>query len=73
MNYQETIVNDLKNGARLQCTEGGNYKCWIVYPDGKTRNVRRDSAERVCRDYDRYLIFGEWAGIRWYTTKDGKK
>jgi hypothetical protein len=63
--YQQRIVNALKVGARLQCTEGRNYRAWLVYTDGTIEKIRRDSANRVCMDYDKNLIFGEWGGIRW--------
>jgi hypothetical protein len=63
--YQTKIVEALKNGAKLQCTEGANYKSWLVYPDGKKVNVRRDSVNKVCSDFESKLVFGEWSGIRW--------
>lgn len=63
--YQTKIVEALKNGAKLQCTEGENYKTWLVYPNGEKENVRRDSANKVCLDYESKLVFGEWSGIRW--------
>lgn len=61
--YQEQILKDLENGAKLQCTEGSNYKAWLVYPDGTERKVRRDSAEKVCYENDSLLIFGLHDGI----------
>jgi hypothetical protein len=63
--YQDKIIDSLKKGAKLQCGEGENYKTWLVYPDGKTENVRRDSANKICIDYENKLIFGEIAGISW--------
>lgn len=42
-NYQKTIVEELKNGSKIQSTEGANYRVWLIYPDGRTRNLRRDS------------------------------
>lgn len=63
--YQTKIVDALKNGAKLQCTEGLNYKAWLVYANGKKEIVRRDSANKVCIDFESKLIFGEWSGIRW--------
>ena len=62
-NYQDQILKDLKNGAKLQCTEGINYTTWLIYPDGKKRNIRRDSAEKVCNENERLLIFGRHDGI----------
>ena len=63
--YQIKIVEALKNGAKLQCTEGKNYKTWLIYADGKKQKVRRDSANKVCIDFESKLVFGEWSGIRW--------
>ncbi len=63
--YQNKIVDALKSGAKLQCSEGSNYKTWLVYPDGKKENVRKDSANKVCIDFERKLIFGGWGGISW--------
>ena len=63
--YQTKILNALKYGAKLQCTEGAKYKTWLVYPDGTREIVRRNSAEKFCVDYERSLIFGEVDGIRW--------
>ena len=63
--YQTKIVDALKNGAKLQCAEGAGYKTWLVYTDGKKENVRRDSANKVCTDFESKLIFGEWSGISW--------
>ena len=62
---KKTLIEALKNGAKLQCTEGLNYKTWLVYADGKKENVRRDSANKVCSDFESKLVFGEWSGIRW--------
>jgi hypothetical protein len=61
--YQDQILKDLKNGAKLQCTEGSDYKAWLVYPDGTERKVRRDSAEKVCNENESLLIFGRPDGI----------
>jgi tRNA G37 N-methylase TrmD len=61
--YQDQILKDLKNGAKLQCTEGRNYKTWLVYPDGTKRKVRRDSADKVCAENESILIFGRHDGI----------
>jgi hypothetical protein len=63
--YQTKIVEALKSGAKLQHTEGKNYKVWLVFPDGSTEKVRRDSAERICSEYMGKLVFGERSGIRW--------
>ena len=61
--YQEQILKDLKDGAKLQCTEGSNYKTWMNYKDGRIRKVRRDSVERVCNENENLLIFGRPDGI----------
>jgi hypothetical protein len=63
--YQTKIVEALKNGAKLQCTEGLNYKTWLVYPNGDKETIRRDSANKVCSKFEHKLIFGEWSGIAW--------
>lgn len=62
--YQNKIVEALKNGAKLR-TEGDNYKTWLIYPNGEKKVVRRDSANKVCIDFENKLIFGEMGGIRW--------
>lgn len=64
--YQTKIIEALKKGAKLQSTEGANYKAWLVYPDGQKEYVRRDSANKVCSDFESELIFGELSGIRYY-------
>jgi hypothetical protein len=61
--YRDQILKDLKNGAKLQCTEGSDYKAWLVYPDGTERKVRRDIAEKVCNENEGILIFGRPDGI----------
>lgn len=63
--YQAKIVDALKTGAKLQCTEGVNYRTWLIYPDGKKEIVRRDSANKVCSAFENNLVFGELNGIRW--------
>ena len=68
-NYQLIILEALQIGARLKSTEGKNYKAWLVYPNGEKRNIRRDSAEIVCRNNEQYLVFGELEGIRWRENK----
>ena len=64
LKYQEKIFEALKNGSKLQCTEGSNYKTWLIHPNGKTETVRRDSANKVCETYANKLVFGEHGGIR---------
>jgi hypothetical protein len=63
--YQKKIVEALKAGAKLQSNEGRNYKTWLIHTDGSTERIRRDSAEKVCIEFDSKLVFGEWGGIRW--------
>lgn len=64
-NYQNKILNALKNGAKLQCTEGKNYKTWLIHPNGEKENIRRDSANKICSNYENNLTFGDWDGIKW--------
>lgn len=61
--YQQKIWKSLLNGALIQCSEGINYKTWLIYPDGKREKVRRDSVESLCAKMDCYLKFGEYQGI----------
>ena len=65
--YQNKIIEALKNGAKLQSSEGANYKCWLVYSDGSKETVRCDSANKVCIKYESKLKFGEFDGIKWNT------
>jgi hypothetical protein len=67
--YQDQILKDLKDGAKLQCTEGHNYKAWLVYPNRHERKVRRDSAEKVCNENFEDLIFGSFDGISYKKVK----
>jgi hypothetical protein len=63
--YQREIVNELKDGALLRCTEGENYICWLFFPKTKKRRyIRRDSANIVCSKMESELVFGENGGIR---------
>ena len=64
--YQLKIIEALKGGAKLQCTEGSSYKTWLIYPNGVKEVIRRDSANKVCESYFGSLVFGESTGIRWY-------
>ena len=63
--HQKQIIEDLKAGALLRCTEGANYKAWLEYPDGSIRKIRRDSSEKICFVYENKLVFSEPNGIRW--------
>lgn len=71
--YQNKIVDALRNGARLQCNEGANYKTWLVYSNGRKEIIRRDSANKVCSDFESNLIFGEMMGVRWRVNNILKK
>lgn len=62
--YQNMIFEALQSGAKLKSTEGKNYKCWLVYPNGEKKTIRRDSAEKVCTENSSRLVFGEAQGIR---------
>jgi hypothetical protein len=64
--YQTKIFEDIKDGALLKSTEGKNYKCWLLYPDGSKKNIRKDSAEKVCDLNEDVLIFGCDAGVLYY-------
>jgi hypothetical protein len=61
--YQQQIIEAIKNGAKLQCTEGTNWRAWLKYPHGEIKYVRRDSANKVCQQYSDILIFGKYEGI----------
>lgn len=63
--YQQEILTAVKNGAYLQCTEGKNYKTWLVFKDGTTKTVRRDSANFIANTFQNNLIFGDRKGIYW--------
>lgn len=68
--YQKHIIELLKSGAQLHCTEGVNFKCWLVLSDGTQKMVRRDSADKICLQYQDKLVFGDikngiyWRGIK---------
>ncbi len=62
--YQESILLDMECGAKLQSSEGSNYKTWLVYPNGNKLNIRKDSAEKFCEIMEEDLVFGEHDGIR---------
>jgi hypothetical protein len=70
--YQDQVFTDLKEGARLHCTEGYRYKTWLSYPDGKKRTIRRDSAETVCQKKAEFLLFGRFDGIAHVNQSLGK-
>ena len=53
--YQQKIVNHLKNGSKLQSTEGTNYKTWLVHSDGSIEKVNRISANIICDKYGYFL------------------
>lgn len=61
--YQNQILKDMKDGAKLRCTEGTNYKTWLLYPDGEKRTIKRDAAEKVCTENAELLLFGRHDGI----------
>ena len=42
--YQREIIKKMKNqGAVIDCDEGGNYKVWLRFPNGKKEIVRKDT------------------------------
>jgi hypothetical protein len=62
---ERKIFNALQNGARLQSSEGKNYKTWLIFENGETETIRRDLAESFCEKYEQDLVFGDWNGIYW--------
>lgn len=61
---QEIIMSHLKDGAKLDCTEGKNYKAWISMADGTKIPIRTRSAEVFCEKFTDKLIFTN-EGIFW--------
>lgn len=56
--YQRSIIDNMKQGGILKCTEGANYKVWLKMPDGSIKSVRRDSAEVITsEDSYQFLAF----------------
>ena len=62
MTTQE-LIRKLRRGARLKSTEGPDYRAWVE-TRGREEPVRRDVAERACREIEDELVFGEPAGVR---------
>lgn len=64
---QKIIIDEMINGAFLDCSEGKNYKAWLIYPDGRKKIINRISAERITSEFSyKYLILKEngWT-INW--------
>lgn len=59
--YQKWIINEMKNGAVIKCTEGKNYKVWLSYKDGRRISIRRNSANKITsiENCDTYFSFGD--------------
>lgn len=57
---QIKILNALKSGSVLQCTEGVSYKVWILHPDSRKESIRRDYAEKFCSENN--IVYGESKG-----------
>lgn len=46
--YQTKVVNTLKRDrAKIQTSEGRDYKVWVVYPNGNRITIRRDTASAL--------------------------
>lgn len=58
------IVDKMKSGAKLQCSEGKYYKTWLVFPDGQTEKTSKTIANKIAIRYNDELVFGEQEGIR---------
>jgi len=58
--YQQWIINEMKNGAVIKCTEGKDYKVWLSYANGDEIIIRRNSANIITsiEDCERYFSFG---------------
>jgi hypothetical protein len=63
------IVDKMKNGAKLQSSEGKYYKTWLVFPDGSTEKISKKIANQIAIKYVDELIFGEHEGIRFRKIK----
>jgi len=61
---QQTILLEMEMGAKLQSTEGTNYKTWLEFPDGSIRPIPTKTAEKFCDTFEEDLVFGESEGIR---------
>lgn len=66
------IVELLKDGALLNCTEGTDYKTWLEFPNGNKQSIRRDTAEKICNVYMDKLNFGN-DGITWKSKRQEPK
>lgn len=70
--YQEEIFKDIKSGAKLQCSEGSDWKAWLNYTDGTSKKVNRRSAEIVCDVNSNVLSFGNNDGISYKPNRMNK-
>lgn len=57
--FQNSILDKLKSGIHINCTEGKNYKVWFILPDGSKEFVRRNSASAVINANMHNLTFGK--------------
>lgn len=53
-------------GARIQSSEGANYKTWAVLLDGTTKKVNKRSASTMFErpEAEKWFVFGNPFGIR---------
>ena len=63
--YQQWIIDEMKKGAVMKCTEGKNYKVWLSYVNGDEKIIRRNSANIITsiEDYTKYFSFGDEIGM----------
>ena len=45
--YQRSIVDLIIDGCKVDCTEGKNYKVWVVLKTGIKKYIRKDSASII--------------------------
>ncbi len=45
----------------MHCTEGRNYRVWLM-SNGKRTNIRRDTARKICEEFESELHFEGFNG-----------
>jgi len=63
--YQKKVFSLIKNGSKLQSTEGEEYKCFLIHKNGDKENIKTKTAESICEVMSGSLVFGEKEGIRY--------